>query len=367
MIISKLYSRIIEHEHARVQKKKNIRFQISKVEKMRTGGCYTVLTKEQENEVQSYFLKYCGEKVSLLWHEYYLYANGFFSPKYITTIMYYNYIYPRLNDPTIMHVYSDKNMIRKLLGDRVKLPKTYVQNINGIFYADEKIITRQQAIALCRDIDDAIIKTCLDSMQGKSILRFKSHEGMVTGKNCPATIEKLFDEYESNFIVQAAIQQCDKMAKLNPTSLNTVRVMTYWSQKDGIVPLFEVARMGRSGAVIDNASSGGLYCGVNEDGTLKDTAYTLYPYSKHTQSDSGLVFKEFQIPMFDEILKKAVELHEQLPYAKLIGWDFSVDKDNEIELVEINGRQPGIFQVATGPAFGKYTEEILEYCKEMKK
>lgn len=41
MIISKFYSRIIEHEYARIQKKKNIRFQISKVEKMRAGGCYT--------------------------------------------------------------------------------------------------------------------------------------------------------------------------------------------------------------------------------------------------------------------------------------------------------------------------------------
>lgn len=363
MKIKKIISRTIKREIARKEKERLFQWEIDKIVKMRSGGCFTTLTKEQEDEVQSYFMKYYGERISLLWHEYYLFANGCFSPKYITTDMYYNHIVPKLNNPAVMLVYSDKNMIRKLLGERVRLPKTYIQNINGIFYSDEKIITKEHALSLCQNIEDAIIKTCLESMQGKSILRFSSKNGVVRGKNCPDSMEELFNEYSKNFIVQAAIQQCETMSKLNPTSLNTVRVMTYWSQKDGIVPLFEVARMGRMGAVVDNASAGGLYCGVNEDGSLKAYAYTLAPFSKRTSSDMGLEFKNFKIPMFEQILAKAIELHEQLPYAKLIGWDFAIDSNNEIELVEINARMPGVFQVATGPAFGKYTEEILEYCK----
>ena len=75
------------------------------------------------------------------------------------------------------------------------------------------------------------------------------------------------------------------------------------------------------------------------------------------------LLKDFRIPMYNELKKKAVELHQQLPYSKFIGWDLSVNKDNEVELVEINANCPGLFQGATGPAFGDYTEEILEYCK----
>lgn len=358
----KLLSNLVYHAFNRLQQKQSFDAQFKKIKSMRSNNSFAQLTEEQKQETQFFFKKYLGENVSLLWHEYYYYANGHFSAKYIPTYIYYKYIYPKLNDTKTASVYSDKNMIVKLLGNRVNLPKTYIRNINGVYYSDEQTIQKEDAIAMCQNIEDGIIKHSLDSMQGKSILRFSSKEGLVKGKDCPATIRELVDSYATNFVVQAAVQQCDEMASLNPTSLNTIRIMTYWSQHDGIVPIFEVVRMGRSGAVIDNASSGGLYCGVTSDGYLKKHAYTLYPYSKHTQSDSGIVFENFQIPMLNEIQEKAVELHEQLPYAKIIGWDFAIDTNHEIVLIEINARQPGIFQVATGPAFGKYTEEILELC-----
>ena len=146
-------------------------------------------------------------------------------------------------------------------------------------------------------------------------------------------------------------------------NLNTIRIMTYWSQNDGIVVLFAVVRMGRSGAVVDNASAGGLYCGINPDGSLKEYAYTLHPFSRCDKSDSGILFKEFKIPYFEELKKKARKMHENLPYAKVIGWDLSINDKDEIVLVEINASTPGLFQAATGPAFGDYTEEILSYTR----
>ncbi|MBP3456249.1 MAG: hypothetical protein J6K38_08330 [Alistipes sp.] len=332
------------------------------IDEMRKGGTYAKLTKQQAREVQAFYSKHFGKKISLKWHEYYLKVNGEFSPYYMPTYIYYTDIYPKLNDPRVAVVYSDKNMIDKLLGDRVRLPKTYVKNINGTYYIDEKIVTKSEAVAQCLDIEDAVIKHSLDTCQGRSILRFKSANGIVTGKDCPGTIEELFDSYAANFIVQAAIRQSETMAALNPTSLNTVRIMTYWS-KSGIEPVFAVVRLGRTGSVVDNASAGGMYCGVNMDGTLKKNAYTLYPFTSHTRSDSGVVFEEFAIPRFEDLKNKAKELHAQLPYAKIIGWDLSLNEDNEIELVEINANSPGLFQGATGPAFGKYTTEILEYCR----
>ncbi len=338
------------------------RIHFNTINEMREGGTFTKLTKKQKEEIQKFWNKHFGKKISLKWHEYFLKVNGEFSPRYIPTYIYYAEIYPKLNDPRIAVVYSDKNMIDRLLGDRVKLPNTYIKNYNGNYYIDGKVVTKREAIEQCLNIEDAVIKHSLDTCQGKSILRFKSVDGIVTGKGCPNTIEKLLDSYATDFIVQSAIRQSATMAKLNPTSLNTVRIMTYWG-KDGIVPVFAVVRMGRSGAVIDNASSGGMYCGVNMDGTLKKNAYTLFPFTSHTQSDSGVVFEDFKIPNFEALKNKAKELHTMLPYAKIIGWDLCINDQDEIELVEINANSPGLFQGATGPAFGEYTSEILEYCR----
>ncbi|MBR2398389.1 MAG: hypothetical protein IKA96_00315, partial [Alistipes sp.] len=157
----------------------------------------------------------------------------------------------------------------------------------------------------------------------------------------------------------SAISQCDKMASLNPTSLNTVRITTYKRQSD-VVVLFTVIRMGRKGAVVDNASAGGLYCGVNQNGSLKKEAYTLTPFSKTEISDNGVRFEEFVVPKYEEMIALVKQWHNELPYAKIIGWDLAVDENEDIVLVEINATPPpGLFQAATGPAFGKYIIDIF--------
>lgn len=360
MSVTKIAKKVFEFAKQKITHK----VQFSSIKKMRGRDTFTKLTKEQRQAVQSFWREKFGNTISLKWHEYYLCANGKFSTHYIPTYLYHSHIYPALNDGRIAVVYSDKNMIHKLLGDAVKLPKTYMQNINGVYYVEGKVVSKHEALSACLNVEDAIIKHSIDTCQGKSVLRFKCANGCVSGKDCPQTIEELLEQYGKDYIVQGAVRQSPKMAELNPTSLNTVRIMTYWSQSDGIVPVFAVVRMGRLGSVVDNASAGGLYCGVNlMDGSLQECAYTLVPFSSHKTTDNGIVLKDFVIPNFDKLKAKAVELHSHLPYTKIVGWDLCIDDENEIELVEINAAMPGVFQVATGPAFGDYTEEILEYCR----
>lgn len=330
------------------------------IDDMREGVNMVKISKSHKKQIQDFYKKCWGNKINLKWHEYYETVTGSISHKYIPTYIYYSHIYPKLNDPRVMVVYSDKNIIRKLIPD-VKLPITYVQCINGHYYIDDKLCSFEDAVAVCNNLKDAVIKHSIDTCQGKSVSRFSSIDGKVVGKDM--SVEVLLKSYNDNYIVQEAISQNYTMASLNPTSLNTIRIMTYWSQNDGVVVLFAVVRMGRSGAVVDNASAGGLYCGINHDGSLKEYAYTLYPFSQCEKSDSEIVFKEFRIPYFEELKEKARKMHENLPYAKVIGWDMAINDKNEIVLVEINASCPGLFQAATGPAFGDYTEEILNITR----
>lgn len=352
---------ILKKGESFVKRKMQYRIHFNTINEMREGGTFTKLTKEQKEEVQQFWGRHFGKKISLKWHEYYLKVNGEFSPRYIPTYIYYAHIAPKMNRATQSAVYSDKNMIDMLLGGKVKLPKTHVKNINGVYYIDGNIVSKDDAIATCYNLEDAVIKHSIDSSKGMSVIRFSSKDGRVNSKNL-TTIETLFNSYNKDFIVQEAIKQSKEMASLNPTSLNTIRIMTYWSE-NGIVPLFSVVRMGRAGSVVDNASAGGIYCGVNMDGSLKKYAYTLAPFTKHTHTDSGVELQNFRVPQFDRLICKAVELHRYLPYVKFVGWDLTIDENDEIVIVEANASCPGLFQAATGPGFGDYTEEILKRCK----
>ena len=60
----------------------------------------------------------------------------------------------------------------------------------------------------------------------------------------------------------------------------------------------------------------------------------------------------------------AIEIAAAYHYHRLLGFDFCVDADQHIRLMEINTRNVGIInqQMNTGPLYGEYTEEIVNYC-----
>ena len=356
--ISKVYKSYVGFR----QKQKHINY----IDAMREDCEIRSLSDEQIREIKHLYKKNFNVDVNIKWHEYYSSVNGIYSPEYIPTYLYYAKICPVMNPSRLMAMYSDKNMIDKMVPS-ARTPQTYVKNINGYFYINGSPATLEEAIKICNDLEDAIIKHSTETSQGKSVTRFSSTSGVAYVKNDKSSlsVEDLLQSYGKNYIVQAAIQQGDKMASLNPTSLNTIRITTY-KRKSDVVVLFTVVRMGRKNAVVDNASAGGLYCGVMPDGRLKKEAYTLTPFSRATASDNGVVFENFVIPKYDEMLSLVKKWHNELPYAKFIGWDLAVDRDENVVLVEINASEPGLFQAATGPAFGSYITDIFEEVRGKK-
>ena len=360
-VVKKIVSKTIDSYKYSMSKKTHIKT----IDDMRKDCEIVPLSPDQIKEIQQLYKKYFKEEINLKWHEYYSSVNKLYSPEYLPTYLYYAKIYPKMNPPRWADMYSDKNLIDKIVPS-APLPETYVKNINGYFYVGESSATFEEAIKACDNLPDAIIKHSIETCQGKSVLRFSSKDGQVIVKNDSSSmsIKELLESYGKNYIVQSAVSQCEKMASLNPTSLNTVRIMTY-KRKTDVVVLFAVVRMGRMGTVVDNASAGGLYCGVNEDGSLKKEAYTLTPFSKMTASDNGVVFADFVVPQYSHMVSLVKKWHDDLPYVKLIGWDVAIDENDNIVLIEINAASPGLFQAATGPAFGKYTSEIFDEVKSI--
>lgn len=311
------------------------------------------LTKQQKEEIQSFYYSMIGKKINYYSHEYFYSRTGIYSKEYIPRGLYHVELVPKANMIPYRDAYADKNMI-DVLFPNVKRAHTILKRMNSYFYFDNKAVSKQEAIELCSNISNAIIKPILEhSGEGVQGLEVKNGITNING----LTIEKLFDLYGDNFLIQERLKQHAKMNELNATSVNTLRILTYRSGME-ILLIYSVVRIGRQGQVVDNQSAGGMSTIIGEDGRLGKYAFSGFTSEGIEKTDSGTVLEGFEIPSYAKAIETVKQLHFQLPYFNLIGWDIAIDEEGDPVLIEWNA-SPGLSQSAFGPGLGKYTERII--------
>lgn len=312
------------------------------------------LSKEQKNEIKKYYKDLTGENVPLIWHKFLYSRTGVYSKKYIPTSLYKVTLLYRANKHGYRDAYADKNMADILLPG-VKHPYVVLKRMNGYYYINNNAVSEDEAIRHCRNLTNVLIKPSLGT-HGDGARRLCVNDGItnIGGKS----IEKVFRDYGDNFCVQEFIRQHEKMKALNPTSVNTVRVLTYRSGMEVIV-LYTVIRIGRKDKEIDNESAGGISTVINRNGKLGKYAYGDPGVDKVEYTDTGIRLEGYEIPSYEKVVDTVKRLHFNLPFFNLIGWDVAIGEDSEPILVEWNVCTE-LSQSANGPAFGEYTERIIK-------
>ncbi len=312
------------------------------------------LTSEQEHEIQAYFKEMIGMDVPTDWHRYFSARTGEFSVKYIPTAIYRLELIPRMNMFPFKNAYSDKNL-QDILLPQAKQPEIFLKNMNGYFYIDNNPITIDEAVERCSNLGDFIIKPSLLS-HGRGVAKYHVQDGSIfeTGKG----LKDLFAAYKKDFLLQKVVKQHKDMAALNPTSINTIRVLTYRSGNE-ILVVYTVIRIGRKGQIVDNETAGGMSAKINKDGTLAKYAYSVPGEDKIEFTDTGIRLLGYKIPSYDKTLAMVKDLHYHLPFFNLVGWDICIDEQGEPMMIEWNANSDPS-QSANGPAFGEYTDRILK-------
>jgi len=311
------------------------------------------LTKKQKKEIQDFYKSIIGKEIDLYSHEYFYSRTGLYSKYYVPTNMHQTELLGRANMLPYTNAYGDKNMTDVLLKG-VRQPHTILKNMNGYYYFEGKPMTKEEAAAHCSQLKNALIKPTLKS-RGNGIQALEVKDGITNIEGM--TVLELFKKYKKNFQIQERLKQHPQMDALNPTSVNTIRIITFRSGME-ILVISVVVRIGRKGAVIDNQCAGGISAVIDEKGRLGKYGFGGFDQDNILKTDTGTVLEGFQIPSFDKIVEKVKELHFQLPFFDLIGWDMAVAEDGEPVLIEWN-TQVGLSQSAYGPGFGKYTERVL--------
>lgn len=314
------------------------------------------LSTDQREQVKSYFSSFGLMNISDQWHRFYSFCNGQFSVEYIPENLFYLEIEPALNRHPFTETLADKNLLETIF-QNVKQPESLIKNINGYYYGLGKLITENEAIKICETNQKMIIKPTLDTGGGKNVILFEYSNGTTDHNNFE--IKKLFSLYKKDFIVQKVVVQHSRMALLNVSSLNTFRIMSFLNENK-VKILSVVVRMGKEGVVTDNSTTGGLSCGVRQDGSLKDAGFQNLTGNSFETTDMGLQFKEIQLPFMDKIDMAVNTLHKKVPYFRLISWDMAIDIKGEVVLIEYNvqGQDINLHQLNNGPVLHPLLDAI---------
>jgi len=275
-------------------------------------------------------------------------------PRYIPDDMWYRTIVPHFSTLLFSQALQDKCM-HNLLVPGIRRPETVVKNIAGHFCTDElSPLTPEEAADRLRDAGRLLVKPSVGSGQGHGV-RFFDSDGM--GRS---DAEALFRQYGKNFIVQKKLSQHAGLASLNPRSLNTIRIMSFYFRGE-VRLLSHILRVGGGQNEMDNVSQGGFQITICPDGSLEPLGITRRDgVWKHAdRTDSGTLFEGVTVPSFDRACAAVRSCAEKMPHFGIIGWDIAIDPEGEPVLIEFNVI-PGQNQGTCGPTFGALTEEVLE-------
>lgn len=323
-------------------------------------------TMEQQEEFDQYWTRVYGKKISSRWHRLYQAMSGNFCVEYIPEKLYTTKIEPKLNDYSYAKVLEDKSLLEVLCsGTSVVVPETVLVCSGGQLLDKSRCpISVTIAAEKLSDAGEVVIKPTVGSSSGKGIL-FKSYTDEVDA----AEIRAMCSELGRDFIVQKKIEPHPVFQNFNPTSINTIRITTYLAD-DKICHVPIAFRIGRSGKCVDNIHAGGIGVGVRDDGSLLPVAYELghgdTTKTHREHPDSGVAFAGAVLPCVPDILRISYELHGRFLHTGIISWDFTVNDDNEVVLVEANIFGQGIWfpQIIHGEgAFGHQTERIFQKIK----
>ncbi len=253
-----------------------------------------------------------------------------------------------INDHKSKEVLDNKLFFNFFYGQfDIRLPKIVLYNNKNIFVVDNKTtevnnsddfeVLLDEVLKKNLSVDSLIIKKTNASSSGKKIYRLERNQI----RNQPQTVQEIYSEViQSGFLFQETIKQHPDMDKLNPSCLNTLRIDTFINPDGNIEIGSAYLRMSISNSHIDNISSGGCQVGVILlTGKLKKYGYSLIQtagmeiFTAHPVTK--VVFEDFSIPYFPEVIELVKKTARLMPGLRLIGWDVAIGKSGPI-LIEGN-------------------------------
>lgn len=266
-----------------------------------------------------------------------------------------------LNNQRYHAYYENKNIFERRLHEyRALLPFVYFRRIEGCFYDRDYNYISDIDEYLARIPEYEIIaKDALDTGSGRGVYTFRKEENNGSYINSDGTSLKTWMLNRKDAVVQKYCKQSSFLQKINPSSINTIRIVTYRSVIDNNVHIMQaLIKRGAPGSLVDNLNSGGNFIEILPDGALQhygvDKCCKKIPYD-----NDGC-----KVPLLNEIYGIAKEIASLDYFNRQLFYDFFVDDSNNVRIMEINHSVHPSIQAVCGPAFGPFTQEVIDHCSK---
>ena len=231
-----------------------------------------------------------------------------------------NAIVKMFNDKDKFYLFDNKYEFNKLFDKFLKREWLYLDN------------NYEKFVKFCSNKEEIIVKP-INGCGGVGVELIKIDK---------TKLKSIYNKLIKNkqLLIEEKIIQHKDMAKLNSSSVNTLRIVTYFDGVDTHI-LNVVLKIG-NGGVTDNFSSGSMYTFI-KDGKIfvpaidrDDNIFKVHPIS-HVNLIG------YTIPNYEKCIKMVRECAKIIPEVKYVGCDVAITK-NGASLIEGNC-YPGIYQI----------------------
>ena len=254
---------------------------------------------------------------------------------------------------------DDRAITSKFLSERffnwfdIPMPRTY-----GIYdprfgrTADGKSLKNAQEFREFiekLEADKFVLKP-IASSKGAGITVILGREGLIfiSANGERYSLEELFEKclegWKTTYahtsyglLIQEYIEQHEILQRIQPHSLNTLRVITFINNREEVEILATMVKFGLGASAVDNFSSGGCAARVDEGGIIRkvvlEDSGSFEHITKHPATNQQI--EGIKLPYFDEAVALAVRAQLHIPQLRTLGWDIAITPEGPV-IIETN-------------------------------
>lgn len=184
----------------------------------------------------------------------------------------------------------------------------------------------------------------------------------LTGESEQGYFKKLIAS--GKWLLEECVIQHESMSKVNSSSVNTIRCMTF-NTKDGIVVPYCFFKAGRNGMFVDNAGAGGIVVGVDpKTGICITDGFTEYGERFVLHPDTGVRFKKLKMPDWAQMIFLCKKIAVKYSDMRYLSFDMAYTNKGWL-VIEVN--EVGQFIIPQIVMKRGIKAELMEYFARMDK